>query len=212
MPQPIVAVDMARASSLSGIPQSTLRYWEKRGVFTPSHVHSERIPFRRVYSFRDLVSLRTLAEVRRRAKVSLEEIRRAGEYLSRFFESPWSELRFGGIGRRLYFKDPVTKEWIGTSSGQRVLELNLPDIPTEIANSLPSISERGESHYGKIARNRYVQHNQWVISGTRIPTSTIWSFHEAGYSTDAILREYPHLQRVDVDNAIRFEREQRAAA
>ena len=212
MSAPIVAVDMKRASTLSGIPQSTLRDWEAHGIFKPTFIDPRpRVPFRRIYSFRDLVSLRALYQIRKQQRVSLDEVRRAGSYLRRYYESPWSELSFGTVGRRLVFRDPVSKKWIG-SDGQHVLELDLKGIPHEIERSLPSLTHRDPSHFGKVVRNRYVHHNQTIISGTRIPTATIWAFHQDGYSVQDILREYPHLTTHDVEAAIAFERQIQNAA
>lgn len=51
-----------------------------------------------------------------------------------------------------------------------------------------------------------------VIQGTRVPSSAIWSFHAAGYSTASILKEYPHLTREDVEGAISSERRRRLLA
>lgn len=212
MPVNLLALDMDRVSKLTGIPKSTLASWEKTGVYTPSYISErERTPFRRIYSFRDAVSLRALAKIRREHKVSLSEIRRAGEYLSQHYESPWSELRFGVVDHRLVFRDPETKEWTGVS-GQAVMELNMEGIPQEIEQGLPKVMGRERNQVGHVTQNRYVRHNQPVIAGTRIPTSTIWAFHEEGYSPEEIIDEYPHLTPEDIHAAIRYEQDRRLSA
>ena len=212
MTTPIVAVDTATAAKLSGISERMLRHWESSGVFSASYVDpSPRVPFRRIYSFRDLVSLRALAQIRRQLRVSLQEIRQAGDYLSRFYESPWSELRFGVLNKRLVFRDPITQKWTG-GTGQGVLELDLQGIPQEIEQQLPAISNRDSGDIGRITRNRYVHHNQPIIAGTRIPTSTIWSFYKEGFSPAGILDEFPHLTLADIEAAIDFEKTHQSAA
>ncbi len=98
------------------------------------------------------------------------------------------------------------------TSGQHVLELNVEGIPAEITRNIPDALERDHSQLGMITRNRYVQHNKPIIAGTRIPTSSIWSFHRAGFSDQQIIDEYPHLTREDVRAAIAFERDCHKAA
>lgn len=209
---PIVALDSNRVSKLTGIPKNTLAHWEKRGVFKASYIDPRpRTPFRRIYSFRDVVSLRALALIRREARVSFAEILKASEYLSQHYDSPWSELKFGLLAGKLVFWDPKRQQW-SHATGQRVLELNVEGIPEEIKRAIPSTLHRDESNYGMITKNRYVQHNKPIIAGTRIPTSSIWAFHEAGYSPEQILREYPHLTLKDVMAALDFERDHRQVA
>jgi uncharacterized protein (DUF433 family)/DNA-binding transcriptional MerR regulator len=212
MADPVLALDSDRVSGLTGIPRSTLTHWENRGVFQASYVDpNPRTPFRRIYSFRDVVSLRTLALIRRDAKVSFQEVLAASRYLSKFYESPWSELRFGLVSGKLVFWDPERKAWSG-AAGQQVLELNVEGVPDEIRRAIPDALARDPSHYGVITTNRYVQHNRPIIAGTRIPTESVWSLHNSGYTADQILDEYPHLTVEDVRAALDFEREQRQAA
>lgn len=212
MADPILALDSERASGLTGIPRSTLTHWENRGVFKASYVDpNPRAPNRRIYSFRDIVSLRALAVIRRDAKVSFRDVLEASAYLSKFYESPWSDLKFGLASGKLVFWNPERKAWSG-ASGQQVLELNVEGIPEEIRRSIPDALARDPSHYGVITTNRYVQHNRPIIAGTRIPTESVWSLHRSGYTEDQILDEYPHLTVEDVRAALDFEREQRQAA
>lgn len=44
------------------------------------------------------------------------------------------------------------------------------------------------------------------IAGTRIPVRAIWSFYEAGYNTEEIIREYPTLTPQQVAAAISYMR------
>jgi len=50
-----------------------------------------------------------------------------------------------------------------------------------------------------------VSHNRPVIAGTRIPTSAIKSFNDAGYTVDEIIEEYPDLTPEDVKAALDYE-------
>jgi DNA-binding transcriptional MerR regulator/uncharacterized protein (DUF433 family) len=208
----IVAFTTPQVVKLTGLSASTLRYWERTEVFIASYV-DEQVgrAFRRIYSIRDVVSLRTLALLRRQYHVSLDQLRRAGAYLTEQYEMPWASLRFGLAGKRLVFRDPESGQW-RDPPGQTVLEIPTLGIPDEISLATRDWSRRAPEDIGRIERNRYVQHNAWIVAGTRIPTATIWAFHEAGYSTAAIMREFPRLTHVDIERAIGHEEELRRSS
>lgn len=42
------------------------------------------------------------------------------------------------------------------------------------------------------------------ITGHRIPTRAVWEFHQAGYTVERILQEYPTLNAAEVEAAIRY--------
>ncbi len=65
--------------------------------------------------------------------------------------------------------------------------------------------ERDAQDIGTISRNPKVMGGVDVIAGTRITPEFMWSFHEAGYTTEQIIEQYPHLHPDDVDAAIRYE-------
>jgi DNA-binding transcriptional MerR regulator len=201
----IVAFTTPQVVKLTGLPPSTVRYWEQTGVFAASYIDDQPgRPFRRIYSFRDVVSLRALALLRRDYRIPLEELRRAGAFLAEHAEAPWASLTFGIAGSRLVFRDPVTGQW-RDRQGQTVLEIPTAHIPDEIANATRGWANRDPHDIGRVERNRYVQHNAWVVAGTRIPTATIWAFHSEGYSTSAIQREFPRLSEIDIQRAIAHE-------
>jgi uncharacterized protein (DUF433 family) len=97
-------------------------------------------------------------------------------------------------------------------AGQEVLPISLQPIADEMSRAADRLRQRSADQIGQIVRNRYVVHNAWVVAGTRIPTSAIWNFHEAGYLPDRIIAEYPRLTREDVAAALVFERQRRTAA
>lgn len=207
----VLALDIERLSSVVQVPESTLRYWEKTGVFQPSYVDpTPRTPNRRIYSFRDVVSLRALAELRRNLNIKLEDLREAGQYLSEFYEAPWAELRFGVVARRLVFRDPTSQRWRSVQ-GEVVLPLDLQDLPNEVRRSVAVTMQRGIDQIGKIVQHRNVYHNQPVIAGTRIPVSMIVDYAEAGYSAQEIIREYPQLNVADIEAALAHPSTRRAA-
>jgi uncharacterized protein (DUF433 family) len=68
------------------------------------------------------------------------------------------------------------------------------------------MNRRKPKQIGKIEQHRFVAKNAPVIAGTRIPTTAIYNLHEAGYSTERIISEYPRLTQADVKAAIQHER------
>lgn len=71
-----MAFDKALASYLTGATESQLTTWARNGLLVPE-IRDGR---RRLYSFRDLLALRTMAKLR--SKVSLQKIRRAFDTMS----------------------------------------------------------------------------------------------------------------------------------
>ncbi len=200
--------------SLTGLSKHQLRYWDQTEFFTPTLIDDHRRrAFGRIYSFRDVVGLRTISVLRNEHRIPLQELRRIGEWLRTQYQTPWASLRFYLKGRTVVFADPGSDtflEAVGTK--QSVLQMSLEPIANDMRNAADRLRERQADQLGQIQRNRYVVHNAWVVAGTRIPTEAIWNFHSAGFGTSAIIREYPRLTEEDVRVAIEFEGSRKRAA
>lgn len=199
---------------LTGLSARQLGYWDKTGFFSPTILDEFRQrAFGRIYSFRDVVGLRTVAVLRKQHSMPLQELGRVGAWLKEKHDAPWSSLRFFLQGNRVLFEDPATGAVTEPRGvGQAVLNIALEPIASEMRQAAARLTARREDQLGQVVRNRYVVHNAWVVAGTRIPTSAIWNFHEAGYTTQDIIREYPRLTAEDVGAAIEFEAKRRKAA
>lgn len=206
----LLAFTADQVRGLTGLSDRQLRYWDDSGFFSPAYADQRRRrPYSRVYSFTDLVALRTLALLRNNHGVPLQELRDVAERLARYSEdaNPWVGRRFWVTGRHVLFEDPETGSLVsGRPRGQTVIPIDLEEIKLAAETDARRLRERRPEAVGCIERHRHVAHNAWVIAGTRIPTSTVWTFHEAGYDTDAIIREYPLLEPQDVEVAIVHER------
>lgn len=209
----LLAFTTEHVCRLTGLSVRQLRYWDATDFFSPTMLDEyRRRAFSRIYTFRDLVGLRAISVLRNRHKVPLQELRRVGEWLRRHHETPWSSLRFALAGRTIVFFDPDSGAAIEPKGdGQAVLPIALELIANEMRQAADKLRERQPDQLGKIVRNRYVVHNSWVIAGTRIPTRAVWNFHQAGFDTKAIIREYPRLTAEDVKAAIDFESTRQAA-
>lgn len=203
----LVAFTAEHVCRLTGLSARQVRYWDDTEFFSPTVVDGfGKRAFGRIYSFRDLVGLRTIAILRKQYKTPLQELRRVGEWLRAQHQTPWSSLRFALAGRKVVFFDPSTGVAVEPrGAGQEVLDIALEPIANEMRQAAERLRERGKNQIGRIVRNRYVVHNAWVLAGTRIPTQAIWNFYRAGYKMLAILKEYPRLTAKDVQAAIEFE-------
>lgn len=192
------------ATRIAGMSDRTLAYWDRTGFFKPqfatigqgrSHV--------RVYSFRDLVSLRTLRVLRDRHKVSLQHLRSVLDKLSEYSDAPFAELTLRVQEREVHFDEPGTGRTRGVLSGQFVL-LPIIDVINDVDAAADRLTKRAESDFGKTEQHRNVNHNVRVISGTRVPVRAIRRYLEAGYSPGQIVEEYPSITSADIE-AVRAE-------
>ncbi len=197
---------------LTGLSHTQLRYWDNTGFFRPRYAfENRRSPFSRVYSFQDVVGLRTLSHLRKLHKIPLQQLRKVARQLSEYRDRPWSELILYVLGKEVYFREPETERIRGVLSGQYTL-VRLESIIHDLTDEAQKLKQRSREQIGRIERHRFVVHNAWVIAGTRIPTGAIWRFHQAGYSADKIIREYPPLTREDIRAALQHEEKLAAQA
>lgn len=203
----IVAFASEHVCRLTGLSRRQLAYWDRTSFFAPQYTDGDRgRAFGRVYSFRDVVGLRTIAILRNQHGVPLQELRRVGAWLKKRRESPWASLTFYVGGRHVYFDDPRTGARMGAwPLGQPVLPIAMEEIAHEMREAASRLRERSDGDLGRVVRNRYVVHNAPVLAGTRIPTSAVWNLHEAGYGVRKIVRDYPRLTPKDVEAAIAYE-------
>ncbi len=210
----ILAFTAEQVSNLTGITVRQLRYWDKTKFFSPSLRDDSRRPFGRLYSFRDVVGLRVIAEMRNERNIPLPHLRELKRWFDANIDEPWATLKFYVAGRKIRFDDPrFGVRRAGETPVQTYMDtIDLDEIRAATERDAERLRVRTPDEIGAIQRNRYVSHNYPVIAGTRIRTEAIWNFYEAGYSVDAIIRQYPRLTHPDVDAAIAFERRQRKLA
>jgi uncharacterized protein (DUF433 family) len=187
---------------LTGLTKRQLRYWDATGFFAPTHVDEGSRYFGRIYSFRDVVGLRTLSILRNVEKVPLQNLRAAARSLSHLKDALWTTTVLYVLQKRVIIHEEGTGRLQDPVTGQYVNGLALKKVMSDVAREAEKLRQRSADRVGKIVRNRFVAHNSPVVAGTRIPTAAIKRFHEAGYSTAQIMREYPDLTEADVGAAL----------
>ena len=199
----IGAFSEEQAQRLSGVSLNQLRRWDADGFFQPSIADLKRVPFGRVYSFRDIVSLRVLNDLRNKNKIPLSHLRDVSQTLAHFGDERWTKTTLYVLGRRVVFDDPRTDLRQEVVSGQRVFDIPLRVVIASTKKAVLQLGERADKA-GQIVRARFVSQNEPVMAGTRVPVSAVQDFARAGYSADRIIKEFPDLTLADVEAAVEF--------
>jgi Uncharacterized conserved protein len=199
-----------QASRLTGVSRRQLTSWDRDGFFSPSVSYADGGAFTRLYSFRDLLSLKVLNQLRNDTRVSMDHLREVKNELSHLGEDMWIRSTLYLLGKRVVVeRDDETRHEAGT--GQEVFQIPLRVIVGGMRDRIREMNKRGSDEVGHVERSRGIVGNKAVIAGTRIPVSTIKEFADAGYSVEQIMREYPTLEKEDVKAAIAFEDKRDAA-
>jgi uncharacterized protein (DUF433 family) len=205
---PHLAFTTDEVTCLTGLSSRTLRSWEESGISQASYIDERpHRPYRRLYTLLEVVSLRTLATLRRPHRVGVDGLRTVGAFLMRHRGTPVSSLRVQKEGQRVASVDAVKAPTAEDGLTHQGVSFDLDEMAHLIRMEAARLRERQPEDFGRVTRHRYVFHNAWVVAGTRIPTSAIIDFSEAGYSPEEIIREYPALRPVDVTAAIAHERQ-----
>jgi uncharacterized protein (DUF433 family) len=208
----IWAFSAEQVCRLTSLSLRQLRYWDRTKFFCPQYgSENRRDPFSRVYSYRDLVSLDTLAQIRRNHRVPLQELRKVNLWLRRQYETnmPWASLTFAVKGRKVFVSN-AAGSIVETLTGQQVVFVQLQEVVKRLETKILKLRKRPRKELGNIVRHRFVAGNAYVLAGTRIPTRAIWQLHQAGYRPRAIIKEFPVLRARDVNAAIAFEQQRQA--
>jgi uncharacterized protein (DUF433 family) len=201
----IAAFSEEHAVRLTGLSHGQLRSWDRAGFFQPRYAYEDRhAPYSRVYSFQDIVGLRTIAVLMKDYKISLQKLRKVAEELIRRGYDHWAEVKLYVVKRQVHFRPSMSNDIEGVWDGQLAM-VPIIDVINDVEARVAQLKKRDESQLGHIERNKFVVRNSTVVAGTRIPTAAIRRFKEAGYSVDQIVKQYPTLTPEDVQAALAHE-------
>lgn len=202
---PLKAFTSDIVARLTGLSIDQLHRWDRNGFFSPSLADpNRRRPNSRVYSFRDVVGLRTIAKLRDRG-VSFSDLREIRDVLGQA-SLDWSGRTFSTVGNRVYTSQQdamLAARRLG--QGVTPQTLDLAEIGSEMEIAVGNLSNRRDDEIGKVSQDRQILGGVPVIAGTRIPTETIAWFVREGYNPTAIRREFPRLTDCDIEAAVEFE-------
>lgn len=201
----VAAFTEDQTERLTGVSRRQLRYWDRTEFFTPSLACSDRrAPYSRLYSFRDLASLKVINALRNEANVSLPHLREVKEKLSHLGDGLWAKTTLYVLKRNVIFYNPEIGAREEVLSRQAVLEIPLRVVSGNVEDAVRALRQRDPDLIGKVERQRNIACNQPVIAGTRIPVRGIKTFANAGYSVEDIRKEYPTLTEDDIRAAIEY--------
>jgi uncharacterized protein (DUF433 family) len=210
----MAAFTSEQALRLTGASRRRLGYWVDTKLLTPDIQRGEGRGRVRLFSFGNLLELRTALWLR--DKVSLQLIRKIVHRLrQQGFDRPLTSVTFGVIEYKrkqrgsaydvvLQLEDGEWEEW--ERPGEIIMSLTVPiETFAESLDEKIAADRARRSKVGQVERRRGVMGSTPVVAGTRVPTRAVWDLHQAGYSSDAILRSYPGLSVADVEAALRAE-------
>lgn len=201
----IQAFSEEHVERLTGLSRGQLRSWDRLRFFAPRYAYEDRhAPYSRVYSFQDVVGLRTIAVLMKEHHVSLQHLKKVAKELVRRGYDHWAGIKLYVVKRQVHFTRPGTKDVEGVWDGQLAM-LPVIDVINDVELRVSKLRKRTDSQRGQIEQHKHVVRNTPVVAGTRIPTAAIRRFHEAGYSVQQIIREYPTLTAEDVAAALAHE-------
>jgi uncharacterized protein (DUF433 family) len=202
----IMAFSETHVERLTGLSKGQLRSWDRLGFFAPRYAYKDRrVPYSRAYSFQDVVGLRTIAVLMKDFRVSLQQLRKVAKELVRRGYGHWASIKLYVVKHQVHFAPPGRKDHPeGVWDGQLAM-LPIIDVMADVETRVSELQQRQESQRGQVERHKHVVRNAAVVAGTRIPTAAIRRFHEAGYSVQQIIHQYPTLTPEDVDAALAHE-------
>ncbi|HAH09510.1 MAG TPA: hypothetical protein DCL54_17370 [Alphaproteobacteria bacterium] len=198
----IMAFTEDQANRLTGVSLYQLRSWARDGFFIPSLTsRDEDEPLLSLYSFRDLVCLKIINQLRNESRVPLNHLREVKEKLSHLGDDLWAKTTLFVLNRRVILSNPETGEKEDAVNGQGVLQIPLVVVSGNMKDAVRLLRQRDQSLIGRIDAKRFGAKNP-VIAGTRIPVSTIKDFIDDGFTPEQIVLQYPSLTVDDVKAAM----------
>ena len=202
-PSIIGAFSADQVSQLTGLSRNQLRSWNRTGFIRPEFPVGDnpRSPFSHIYSFKDLLKLRVLNQLRNLYRVPMSELRRVERELSDLGDEKWTSQRLWVFNRKVVFVEPESTKKREIVSGQFVAPIALEVVTSDARKDIEQLNRRDSRDVGKIIKNKHVHSAAAVFSGTRIPVSAILDYLKAGYREPEILDRYPSLEAADIDAA-----------
>lgn len=191
------------AARLTGLSVRQLRHWDRTKFFAPSLANENRsLSYARLYSFKDLVALRVLDELRNESRVSMQHLREVKDKLMALGEH-WASTTLYVLKKKVVFVNTATQQHEEVVSGQGVLQIPLEVVAGDMNERVKAWRRRDESQTGRVERRQGF--STPVVAGTRIPVENIKAFAESGYTVEQIMGEYPTLTRSDVEAALAYQ-------
>jgi uncharacterized protein (DUF433 family) len=207
---PLIAFTADTVAPLTGLSVRQLHRWDRTGFFVPSFADpNRRRPHSRVYSFADVVGLRTIARLRQQG-VSFPDLKKVRTFFALDTNEDWANRRFYVVGNHVFFTHDeavLAAKPLGQRVDRNILDLG--PILGEVKEAIRQLPSRSPDQIGEITTDRFIMGGAPILAGTRIPTATVAWFARNGYGVDDIIREFPRLLPDDIQAALDWEHAQR---
>jgi uncharacterized protein (DUF433 family) len=188
-------------AGLTGLSKPLLRRWARDGFYVPERGLHVGEP---LFSFRDVVSLRVLAILRKGHGISRQELRRVGKRLREEHDHPWASLRLGVHGNEVLFIEPDSGRVVSTKPhGNYVFDeiLDIKVVEASMRTQASRLMHRHRDQVGKTEKKRAILGGRTVFAGTRIAVEPIADALRRGVPEKWVLENFPTLRRADVELA-----------
>src|SRR6266852_5127117 len=96
---------------LTGLTKGQLKSWDRAGFFAPRYAYEDRhAPYSRVYSFQDVVGLRTIAVLMKEYRISLQKLRKVAEELIKRGYDHWADVKLYVLKGQVHFRRPKSNQ------------------------------------------------------------------------------------------------------
>ena len=204
-----VYFSVEQTAELTDLSAGLLRRWDNEDIFHPARSNSNRKrPMSRLYSIRDVVTLRTLAQAREFG-VSGHELRKIARFVEEHPETSWDDTQIYVLGHKVYFsytdvqreRHLLASRPLGQQAMSEVLTIDIGKVESDVEQRLQQLIERTPEQLGVTEQNRFVVGGAEVFAGTRIPIASVAELLRAGWNDDELLENFPRLTNVDLDLA-----------
>lgn len=198
-----------QVSRLTGLSRGQLRGWNRKGFIRPEFQVGDdpRKPFSYIYSFKDLLKLRVLNQLRNVHGVRMTELERVERGLFHMGDDKWTSQKLWVGNQKVVFEEPESRRKREVASRQFVAEIALEVVTSDARKDIERLNRRNAAQVGEIIRKKHVHSSEPIFSGTRIPVSAILGYIAAGHADGDILDRYPSLEPGDLDAARNWNKE-----
>jgi uncharacterized protein (DUF433 family) len=199
----IGAFSEEQVSQLTDLSRAQLRAWNRRDFIRPEFKAGDnpRRPFTYIYSFKDLLKLRVLNQLRNIYNVPMRELERVERELSDMGDEKWTSQRLWVHNRKVVFEEPESFRKREISTKQFVAEIPLEVVTTDARTDIARLNRRNGGEVGKIITKRHLHSSEPVFAGTRIPVTAVLGYLEAGLSEREIMNRLPDIEPADIEAA-----------
>ena len=124
-----------------------------RPDFAPSYTdENPRVPFSRIYSFKDVVAVRVLEMLRVQNSVPLQQLRKVAEALASLGDDKWTATKLWVLNKKVIIQPPGMDQPREVITGQYVLPIELRQIISDTDRDIQAMHSRSADLIGRVVK------------------------------------------------------------